>query len=123
MKIIPSAYICTVVFFQIPSYVEYFKSGNIRPPYGAYLPGIDLNNWTHVILIYLFNASVGLVAFSLTAYESFLTIVFVSVSMFSKIIERELAAFGMALKRGNLSERDVNKSLIRIIAMHLKYNE
>lgn len=125
VKIVPSIYIVTVVVFQIPSYVDYFITGNIRPPYGAYLPSIDLNERSHVFLLYLFSALESSVAFGVSAYDSFICIVFANISMISKIIERELVVLGATLGHigGHLPEKDINRSFLKVIEMHLKYNE
>lgn len=124
MRMIPALYFGVIIFYQIPSIIEYFESGVVRPLSGIYWPMIDEHKWQHLVILDAYNLISTLIAvIALIANDLFLFVVFVHVPMISRIVIRELNELQSVLNGDYVSEREVKIRLIKIILMHRKYNE
>lgn len=123
INIIIFAY-CAIGFgFQIPSYVHLVVTGDFIPPYGVYLPGLDTQQWTHCLFLFLFNVWPFFTIMFIAAFESFIYIMFNNMFMISKIMTNDIDELGMMVKEKSTTEREIKCKLIAIMQMHIDYNE
>lgn len=124
MRMIPALYFSVIIIYQIPSIMEYFETGVVRPVSGIYWPMIDEHKWQHLAILNTYNVTSTMIAvLALIANDLFLFVVFVHVPMIARVVIHELNELQAVLNGVYVTEREVKNRLIKIILMHRKYNE
>lgn len=125
MKMIPPLYFGVIIFYQIPSIIEYMSSGVIRPSSGIYWPILDEHKWQHLIILDTYNfASTMIAVVGLIANDLFLFVVFVHVPMVSQVVKSEVNQLQIILSSKHyVAEQELKYRFIKIILMHKKYSE
>lgn len=104
--------------------IEYFRTGELKPCYNAYFPGIyDYSGVTKALLL-LYNYTIAALAvFSGTPGDLLFIITFAHIPMVASIIRSHLQELDGGLGMVGTAECDVNRKLIQYLFMHQKLNE
>lgn len=104
--------------------VEYFRTGELKPCYNAYFPGIYEYSGVTKALWLLYNYSIAvLAAFSATPGDLLFIITFAHIPMVASIMTGHLQELDTVLADRRASERDIKRGLIQYLFMHRKLNE
>lgn len=114
----------SLVFIGLPNTILYLAiTGEYRPPYGMYLPGLDADQWTHCMILCFFNFTYLLIDLPiLSAFDSLIFITFNNMFVISKIIPKDINDLGKMLTEKSTSENKIKSQLTSIIRMHVEYN-
>lgn len=124
IKIVPAMNSCIAIIYLIPSYIQYFLTGNYAPSLGIYLPALDTDQLPHIIAMESLNITTAIMAvLTVSAVDSLIYIVLINLTMMSRIISSELNEFETVLRDGVAEEREIRRRLTKIILMHKQYNE
>lgn len=124
VKYLPILYFSVIFLYEIPSVLEYFKTGILKPPLGIYFPNVNgpAGGGNGTLIVYNFVVPFFSVS-CLCAFDTLILIAFTNVSMVPTIIIRDLDELKNVLKKSNRSVREINCRLIQIILMHKMYNQ
>lgn len=118
-----AVYIGVGIFYQIPSYIHLANTGVFVPGYGMYLPGLDTEQWTHCLILFLFNCLPFMIHIPVfTAFDNFIYFMFNNMFMISNVITNDIDEIGKMLTDKSTSEKEIKSKLTSIIQMHIDYN-
>lgn len=124
VKIVPFGYVTLGVLYQLPSIYKCIDIEECVPSMGVYLPGMSYFGNAGLAFQAIHNVIISLLDILIfTAFESLIYVVFWNILMLSTIIARELKYLKEILERHDTFEYEVKSRLIKLIQMHMKYNE
>lgn len=121
--LVPVMYAMAGSFYQLPKVYLYFTTGVITPTMGVYYPTINGLEEFCAAFTQLLNVG-GCIATGMvgTAIDSLVYMVFANIPMISTIIERDLDELNV-LGVQKSSPKEMKLKLLKIVKMHLDYNE
>lgn len=123
LKILLAAYFGAGLGYQIPSFVHLAITGEFRPPFGIYLPGLDTEEWTHCLILFLFNNMFLLIGAPIVAaFDAFISIMFHNMFTVSRTIVNYIDELGTMLADESISKEEIKSKLIAIMQIHVDYN-
>lgn len=123
IKFIPSAFFAGGLAYSAPAYIHLALTGEFRPPYGMYFPGLDVDQWTHRVVLCVLNFFPIMVCIPiLGAFDGFICIMFINMFMISNTITNDIDELGKLLADKTLSEKETKCKLTSIIRKHLDFN-
>lgn len=123
LKIGFSFYTANAIFLAQVTTIEYFRTGELKPCFNAYFPGIyDYSGVTKLLLL-LYNYGIAALAvFSATPGDFLFFITFVHIPMISTIIRGQLDELDDILVDHQTTEWEIKIRLIQYLSMHRKLN-
>lgn len=122
---LPTFYGILIIFYQLPAFIDIFTKGKIRPSASIYLPDVNEADTIDMSVLFLINfVYFTFVANIFLATDAFICIIFLTIPMFSTIIQRQINDTTIYLKDKKKANDSmlIKKQLIDIITTQLEFN-